>query len=61
MAALVAATRTILNAYNPIEKGPFGVYDQCDNLAGFEAEQILPQLRSTAEVKVSPHKDAAKV
>jgi hypothetical protein len=59
--ALVAAIRTILNAYNPIEEGPGGVYEQCENLAGVEAEQILLQLRSTPEVKVAPHMDAPKV
>ena len=59
--ALVAATRTILNAHNPIEEGPVGVYVQCDNLAGVEAEQILLQPRSAPEVKVAPHMDAAKV
>ena len=61
MAALVAAARTILNAYNPIEEGPVGVYEQCDNLAGVEAEQTLLQARSAPEVTVSPHMDAAKV
>lgn len=59
--AIVAAIRTILEAHNPIEEGPGGLYEQCENLAGAEAEQILAQLRSAPEVKVAPHMDASKV
>src|SRR5215472_8857118 len=59
--AIVAALRTILSAHNPIEEGADGLYEQCENLAGAEAEQILQQLRSAPEVKVAPHTDAPKV
>ena len=59
--AIVDAIRAILNAHNPIEEGADGLYEQCENLAGAEAEQILVQLRSAAEVKVARHMDAPKV
>jgi hypothetical protein len=59
--AIVAAIRTILEAHNPLEEGPGGLYEQCENLAGTEAEQILARLRSAPEVKVAPHIDAPKV
>ena len=55
---LVAAIRAILKAHNPIEEDPGGIYDQCEELAGAEAEQILRQLQNYSEVKVVPHVDS---
>lgn len=59
--AIVRAIRTILEAHNPIEEGAGGLYEQCENVAGAEAEQILAQLSSAPEVRVAPHMDALKV
>jgi hypothetical protein len=33
------------------------MYDQCDELAGAEADQILRQLQNYSEVRVVPHVD----
>jgi hypothetical protein len=60
-AKVFAAIRAILKAHNPIEEDSGGVYDQCEELAGTEADQILHQLRNYAEVKVLPHVDNALV
>ena len=57
-ASVVAAIRAILKAHNPIEEDPGGIYDQCEELAGGEADQILRQLENYAEVKVLPHVDS---
>ncbi|MGZ8453089.1 MAG: hemerythrin domain-containing protein [Candidatus Binatia bacterium] len=56
-APVVAAIRAILKAHNPIEEDPGGVYDQCEELAGAEADQILQQLQDFSEVRVLPHVD----
>jgi hypothetical protein len=56
-AAVVAAIRAILKAHNPVEEDPGGVYEQCEELAGAEADQILAQLQAAPEVKVLPHVD----
>ena len=40
-APIVAAIRAILKVHNPIEEDPGGVYDQCEELAGAEADRIL--------------------
>jgi len=56
-APVVAAIRAIFSAHNPIEEDPGGVYDQCEELAGVEADQILRQLQNFSEVKVLPHVD----
>jgi hypothetical protein len=58
---IVAAIRTILKAHNSIEEGSGGLYEECETLAGAEAEQIFAQLRSAPEVRVAPHMDTAKV
>ena len=57
-ASIVAAIRTILKAHNPIEEDPGGIYEQCEGLAGAEADQILRQLQRYPEVKVLPHVDS---
>jgi hypothetical protein len=59
--AIVAAIRTILKAHNPIEEGPGGLYEQCEALAGVEADQILDALRNAPEVKVAPHNDGPNI
>lgn len=56
-AAVVAAIRGILNAHNPIEEDPGGMYDQCEKLVAAEADEILNQLENYPEVKVVPHVD----
>jgi len=57
-AAIVAAIRAILKAHNPIEEDPGGIYDQCEELARAESDQILRQLENYPEVKVLPHVDS---
>jgi hypothetical protein len=59
--SIIAAIRAILKAHNPIEEGPDGLYAQCEQLAGAEADRILSQLQATPEVKTAPHVDDPKV
>ena len=56
-ATVVAAIRAILEAHNPVEEDPGGVYEQCEELAGAEADQILRQLQEAPEVRVLAHVD----
>ena len=56
-APIVAAIRAILKAHNPLEEGPGGNYDQCEQLAGAGADEILRQLQNYPAVKVLPHVD----
>jgi hypothetical protein len=58
--AIVAAIRAILKAHNTIEEGPGGLYEQCEELAGADAEPILAQLRNAPKVRVAAHIDLAK-
>jgi Hemerythrin HHE cation binding domain len=55
---VIAAIRAILKLHNPIEEDPGGMYEQCEELAGAEADQILCQLQNYSEVKVLPHLDS---
>lgn len=57
-ARVVAAIRTILNAHNPIEENPGGMYDQCEEIAESEADEILRRVQKYADVKVLPHVDS---
>src|SRR4029079_15939683 len=60
-AAIVAAIRAILKAHTPLEEDPGGMYDQCEALAGAEADEIFHRLQNYPEVKVLPHVDTAFV
>ncbi len=55
--AIVSAIRTILDAHNPLEEGPGGVYEQCEHLAAAEADDVLKRLETAPAVKVLPHVD----
>jgi len=56
-----AAIRAILTLHNPIEEDPGGMYDQCEELAGADAEEILRQLRAAREVRVVPNVDGPHI
>lgn len=60
-ASIIAAIRAVIEAHNPIEEGPGGLYERCEELAGAKADQILDALRNAPEVRVAPHMDTAKV
>ena len=55
--AIIFALRAILEHHNPLEETPGGVYEQCEQLAGAEADEILNRLMSAPAVKVLPHVD----
>ena len=59
--SIVAVIRAILKAHNPIEDGSDGLYAQCEQLSGAEADRILVQLQAAPEVKVAPHVETAQV
>jgi hypothetical protein len=54
-ASIVRAIRAILETHNPIEEDAGGMYDQCEQLLGAEADRIVAQLQAAPEVKVLPH------
>ena len=60
-AAVVAAIRTILKAHKPLEENPGGMYEQCEEIVGAGAEEVLSQLEGAKDVKVLPHVDSAFV
>src|SRR5688572_28574991 len=59
--SIVAAIHIILAAHNPIEEGPGGLYEECEDLAGAEIDQILTQLGNAPDVRVARHVDGANV
>ena len=56
--AIAAAIRAILKAHNPKEEGPGGVYTECENLQGFDSEQILTRLQAARAVAVADYVDS---
>jgi hypothetical protein len=55
--SIVTAIRRILAGHNAIEEHPGGVYDECEALAGIDADRILREIENFREVKVLPHVD----
>jgi hypothetical protein len=57
--AIVATIRAVLKAHNPLEEEPGGVYEQCEELAGLEADNILAKMRKAPDVKLAPYTDSS--
>jgi hypothetical protein len=55
------AVSGVLKAHNPLEETSGGIYDQCERLAGPEADELLLQCEKTPSVPVSPWIDDPKV
>jgi len=56
---IIGAIRAVLAAHNPIEEGANGIYEQCEQLAGPDADQILARLRNAPAVAMAAHVDSA--
>ncbi len=61
VASTFYAVRAVLDAHNPLEEAAGGVYEQCEDLLGLEAEDLLARCRATPRVPVSPWIDSPKV
>ena len=59
--AIIATIRAVLEAHNPLEEGPEGLYTFCEQLLGAQALVILAELQSAPPVKVAPHHDGSFV
>ena len=59
--ALIATIREVLEAHNPLEEGPDGLYPSCESLAGDGLVALVARLRAVRRVKVAPHCDEARV
>jgi hypothetical protein len=53
--ALIATIRAVLRAHNPLEEGPQGAYEICEQTGGPEAGDLLRRLHEAPAVKVAPH------
>jgi hypothetical protein len=55
------AIRAVLDAHNPLEENQGGVYEQCEALAGPEADALVAQALATPRIPVSRWVDSPKV
>jgi hypothetical protein len=55
------AIRAVLDTHNPLEENEGGVYEQCEGLAGAEADALLEQALATPRIPVSHWVDSPKV
>jgi len=61
VASTFNAVRAVLDAHNPLEEAKGGVYEQCEDLVGLEADELLARCHATPRVPVSPWIDSPKV
>jgi hypothetical protein len=59
--AILAKLHAILETHNPIEEGPDGVYETCEQLAGDQVEALIAEMRAMPEVKLAPHVDGPQI
>lgn len=55
------AVRAVLDAHNPLEESPGGVYEQCESLIESELDEVLFRCETVPRVPVSPWVDRSKV
>jgi hemerythrin HHE cation binding domain-containing protein len=58
---VLAAVRAILRIHNPLEDGPGGVYERCDELVGPARPELLLKIQNVQKVPVSPYVDSPSV
>lgn len=58
---VIATLRVVLNAHNPLEEGPGGVYETCEKAAEQEGVTLLANLRAAPEVPAARHADGPKI
>jgi hypothetical protein len=57
---IIASLRNVLAEHNPLEEGPRGVYQLCEDLAGPQAEGLIARILATPEVPVARHFDGPR-
>jgi len=60
-APVLAAIGAILSLHNPLEEDPGGMYEQCEQVAGAEIDEILHKLQAAPDVRLAPNVDGPKV
>lgn len=58
---IVRAIQDILEAHNPLEEDPGGLYDVCEELAGEGAGDLLARIEAVPEVPTAAHFDGPRV
>jgi hypothetical protein len=57
---ILVRIRNVLVEHNPLEEGPAGVYQLCEDLAGAQADALLARILATPEVPLAPHFDGPR-
>jgi hypothetical protein len=54
---IINAIRTILEHHNPLEEGPGGLYEECEQRLGAGANEVLKRIQNAPRVPVARHVD----
>jgi hypothetical protein len=58
---ILRAIRTVLDAHNPIEEGPDGVYDVCEKLTASEHDELGEKIIFAPEVPTNPNATTPRI
>ncbi|MEZ4266843.1 MAG: hemerythrin domain-containing protein [Myxococcota bacterium] len=58
---IIATIRRVLVEHNPLEEDPGGLYEDCERLAGAEADALVARMRAIPPVPTAPHFDGPRV
>jgi anaerobic glycerol-3-phosphate dehydrogenase len=56
--AVLGAVRAILTEHNRLEEEGGGLYEQCEDALGAEADKVLEALRKAPDIPPAPHVDS---
>ena len=58
---IMIAIQSVLTEHNPLEEGPGGMYDSCEQLLGSELNALIARLRAIPEVPLARHFDGPRI
>ena len=59
--ALLSTIESVLAEHNPLEEGPGGLYDVCEQLAGDEVDAVLARMHAIPAVRAAQHVDEPRI
>jgi hypothetical protein len=57
---IIACIRDVLTEHNPLEEGPGGFYEACEQLPGVDLAALIDRIRATPEVPLARHFDGPR-
>jgi hypothetical protein len=57
---IIGCIRDVINEHNPLEEGPDGLYEVCEQLPGVDLDALIARIRAMPEVPLARHFDGLR-